>query len=177
MRSIRSFFLLAVAVVGVFGSIATAQSNKGGINDRVYHAVRGLQRYNTFDHITWQVSGSTVTLSGRTISIGTRHEIENAVKDIAGVTQVVNNIRELPPSSFDDAIRQTALAEFTNRGPAQYFGWPNPDVHVIVENGRITLEGFVARKSDSDTLNILSHSIPGVFEVTNNLVVGQRPRY
>lgn len=177
MRSVRSLFLLTVAALGIFASTATAQSSGGTIDNRVAKAVRGLQYYNTFDHITWQVNGGTVVLSGKTITLGTRHEIENSVKKIPGVTEVVNKIDELPPSSFDDAIRRAALLEFTNRGPAQYFGWPNPDVHVIVENGRITLEGFVARKGDSDILNVLANGIPGVFSVTNNLVVGERPRY
>jgi hyperosmotically inducible protein len=177
MRSARSIFLVAVAALGIFASTAAAQGTNSSIDNRVYHAVRSLMHYNTFDYITWQVSGNTVTLDGKTITLGTKREIESAVKRIPGVEQVVNKIDELPPSNFDDGIRRRALDEFTSRGPGQYFGWPNPDVHVIVENGRITLEGFVSRKSDSATLNILANGIPGVFQVTNNLVVGQRPRY
>ncbi|HVF46760.1 MAG TPA: BON domain-containing protein, partial [Pyrinomonadaceae bacterium] len=61
-----------------------------------------------------------------------------------------------------------------DRGPAQYFSDRNPDVRIIVENGRMTLEGVVSSRSDSNTLNILAHGINGVFEVTNNMVVGKR---
>jgi len=174
MRSVRSLFLIAIAIAGVFAIAVPAQS--GSIDNQVYHKIRGLTYYNTFDYITWQVNGSTVTLNGKTITLGTKDEAARAVKDIPGVTRVINNIQELPPSSFDDQIRREALRQFESRGPGQYFGWPNPDVHVIVENGRITLEGYVARKADSDTLNILANGIPGVFEVTNNLKVGEKPR-
>ncbi|MFL6373533.1 MAG: BON domain-containing protein [Pyrinomonadaceae bacterium] len=174
MRSIRSLFLAAIAVVGIFGTAALAQS--GSIDNQIYHKVRGLTYYNTFDYITWQVNGSTVTLNGKVATLGTRSEAARAVKDIPGVREVVNNIEELPPSSFDDQIRRRALFEFTQHGPGQYFGWPNPDVHIIVENGRMTLEGYVARKSDSDMLNILANGIQGVFEVTNNLKIGERPK-
>jgi hyperosmotically inducible protein len=174
MRSVRSLFLIAITIGSVFAVSTVAQS--GSIDNQVYHKVRGLTYYNTFDYITWQVNGSTVTLSGKTASLGTKNEAARAVRDIPGVTQVVNNIEELPPSSFDAQIRREALRQFEDHGPAQYFGWPNPDVHVIIENGRITLEGYVARKSDSDSLNILANGIPGVFQVTNNLKVGERPR-
>jgi hyperosmotically inducible protein len=174
MRSVRSLFLISVAAVGLFAATTFAQS--GSIDNQVYHRIRGLTYYNTFDYISWQVNGSTVTLNGKVLSLGTKSEAAHAVKDIPGVTQVINNIQDLPPSSFDDQIRRAAMREFENRGPAQYFGWPNPDVHIIVENGRLTLEGYVARKTDSDTLNILANGLPGVFQVTNNLKVGERPR-
>ena len=174
MRSVRSLILIAVAIVSVFAVGAAAQS--GSIDNQVYHKVRGLTYYNTFDYITWQVNGTTVTLSGKTASLGTRNEAARAVRGIPGVSEVVNNIEELPPSSFDDQIRHAMLRQVESHGPAQYFGWPNPDVHVIVENGRITLEGYVARKSDSDTLNILANGITGVFQVTNNLKIGERPK-
>lgn len=174
MRSVRSVFLIVVAVLGVFAASGFGQS--GSIDNRVLHKIRGLTYYNTFDYITWEVNGSTVTLQGKVVTLGTKSEAVRAVKDIPGVERVVNNIQDLPPSSMDDRIRRAALAEFENHGPAQYFGWPNPDVHIIVENGRLTLEGYVSRKPDSDMLNILANGLPGVFQVTNNLKVGERPR-
>jgi hypothetical protein len=87
---------------------------------------------------------------------------------------VVNHIEELPPSPMDDRIRREAYLTFLQTGPAQYFGHPNPDVRIIVKNGRLTLEGYVNSRSESDTLNVLAHGVSGVFEVTNNLVIGKR---
>ena len=173
MKSIKSLFVTALAIVGIFAGIASAQSS---LDREVNHKIRSLMNYNTFDYITWQVNGSTVTLTGKTITLGTKREAANSVKDIDGVTSVVNNIDELPPSGFDDRIRAAALNEFTSHGPAQYFGWRNPDVHVVVDRGRITLEGYVSRQSDSNLLYILANSIPGTFGVTNNLVVGEKPK-
>ena len=143
------------------------------MDEQVYRKIRSMQYYNVFDNITWQVSGNTVTLSGKTITLGAKSEAAAVVRDIPGVT-VVNNIQELPPSPSDDRIRRAALIQFTSRGPAQYFGYPNPEVHVVVENSHVTLEGYVARQSDSNMLNILANGIPGVFSVTNNLIVGER---
>jgi hypothetical protein len=180
MKILRSFLFLIVALIGLSMVNVSAQSyapaqagSVHSMNEQVYHKIRGMLHYNVFDNITWQVNGNTVTLSGKTVSLGAKSEAGAVVRDIPGIT-VVNNIQELPPSPADDRIRRAAFFEFTNRGPAQYFGYPNPDVHIVVENGHITLEGYVARKSDSDTLNVLAHGIPGVFTITNNLVVGER---
>src|SRR4051812_48221830 len=101
MRSARSLFLTLFAIVSVFAVAASAQNVASGtIDNQVYHKIRGLTYYNTFDYITWQVNGSTVTLNGKAITLGTKSEAARAVKDIPGVTQVVNNIQELPPSPF-----------------------------------------------------------------------------
>jgi osmotically-inducible protein OsmY len=181
MNRLRSFLFVISAIVGVFQAGAVAQSfapastiTDRAIEQKVSKKLRNLMRSNVFDHITYQVTNGTVTLGGKVITLGTKSEAANRVKDIDGVVSVINNIDELPPSSFDDRIRIAALRTFVNGGPAQYFSDRNPDVRIIVENGRLTLEGYVSSKADKNTLNVLAHGINGVFEVTNNLVVGRR---
>ncbi len=173
-----SFSVIAFSIVGFNAPTFAAPAEKPAktIEQQVNSKLRGLMRYGVFDNITYQVSGDTVTLSGKTITLGTKREAAAAIKEIKGVSKVVNNIQELPVGSFDNRIRQAAYVTFVNRGPAQYFSTINPDVRIIVENGRITLEGFVANRSDANLLNILAHGINGVFQVTNNLVVGRDSR-
>lgn len=181
MKKIRSFLFaiiatISISAVGASGQNFTDRSSVSAktIEQQVYKKLRSLPRYGVFDNITAEVNGSTVILHGKVITLGTKSGAANVVKDIPGVAEVVNRIEELPPSGFDNQIRLQALRAFTSRGPAQYFATINPDVRIIVDRGRITLEGYVSRKADRDTLNILAHGIPGVFTVTNNLVVGKR---
>ena len=180
MNVIRSLFLAVLTLAGFsFMSPVSAQSfasstPERSLNEQVYHRLKGLMRSTVFDFVDWKISGGTVTLTGKVYTLGTKSDAALRVKDIPGVTRVVNNIQQLPPSPYDDRIREEAYAEFTSRGPAQYFGDPDPDVRIIVENGRLTLEGYVTKKAHSDTLNILANSISGVFSVTNNLRVGER---
>jgi hyperosmotically inducible protein len=179
MKLIRSFLIVAIAMTGLLSGTASAQNfvNKPdgrSIDEQVYKKIKNLTNYDVFDNIQWQVEGDTVVLTGKVYSIGTKSEAADEVKRISGVAHVVNRIDMLPASGMDDQIRRTALREFTQRGPSQYFGFRNPDVHIIVENGRMTLEGYVAHQSDKDMLNVLANGITGVFEVTNNLVVGKR---
>ena len=53
---------------------------------------------------------------------------------------------------------------------------PNPSIRIIVENGNVTLEGYVSNKGDYNLANILANGVSGVFSVKNNLVVGKELR-
>jgi osmotically-inducible protein OsmY len=44
-----------------------------------------------------------------------------------------------------------------------------PPIHIIVENGRATLKGVVATKSDSQLAYTAAREVPGLFEVRNEL--------
>src|SRR5438445_11133318 len=154
MNRFRNFIAITIAFIVLAVVSAPAQtyvSSKKYVNknsdksiaQQVNHQIRMLPYYGVFDHITYQVNGSTVILSGKVHSLGTKRDAGAAVKRIAGITRVVNNIDELPPSSFDDQIRRQALSTFANKGLGRYFWEVNPDVRIIVENGRITLEGYV----------------------------------
>jgi hyperosmotically inducible periplasmic protein len=180
MRFIRNILTLSAAIFAFSFINVNAQNfapasaaADSALERQVYKKILQLPRYGVFDHITFKVNNGTVVLDGKTISLGTRYAAASTVKRIPGVVNVVNNIDELPLSSFDSDIRRQALYTFASKGLGRYFHEFRPDVRIIVENGRITLEGFVSNRGDYNTLNILAHGIPGVFGVTNNLVVGK----
>ena len=166
------------------GTAANAQQFAGGkrpktlegIESRIHKEIVMLPEYGLFDYITYQVNGDTVILDGSTISLGTRSAAEKLVKHIAGVTNVVNNIRELPPSPADDRIRVQLAQQLGSAGVlSKYLFWTNPPVRLIVDRGHVTLEGFVDSSGDANTMYVLANGVPGVFSVTNNLqVVSER---
>ena len=179
MRIIRNFIAVSLAVV-VFSMVDTnAQSFSGrggqaisGIEQQVFKKINGLPNYGLFDHIAFQVKGNQVFLYGKVNSLGTRKSAERAVSRIAGVGSVVNNITNLPPSSFDDRIRRAVVRNFVNSsGVYMYLRGPSPSVRIIVENGRITLEGHVSDRGTSNLMNVLANQVTGVFSVRNNLEV------
>lgn len=179
MRKVRSILFAIVAVISVSAMSVSAQNfapkrAPQSLGEQVYKKLRYLPYYSVFDNITYEIKGSTVILGGKVDSLGTKRQAEAAVKDIPGITEVVNNIDQLSPSPGDDRIRREAYRTFVSRGPAQYFSTIAPDVRIIVENGRITLEGYVSNQSDKNMLNILANGVSGAFQVTNNLIVGKR---
>ena len=44
-----------------------------------------------------------------------------------------------------------------------------PPIHIIVENGKVTLEGVVANDTDRNVANVKANGVSGVFSVQNNL--------
>lgn len=172
-KIIGTALITALMITGiVIAQASPVTTNDGVIEAKVAKQLRMLPYYGVFDHIAFDVNGSTVTLYGQVYNAINKPDAEAYVKKIKGVSEVVNEIQVLPPSSYDDVIRRRAVRAFV-RGPAiyRYLQGTNPSMRIIVDNGRITLEGVVNNKRDRDYAGILANGIPGVFKVTNNLMV------
>jgi len=159
---------------------AGAVSQKGidRIIKEVRHELVMLPFYGVFDNLAYKVDpDGTVTLLGQVSRPTLKSDAENVVKRIEGVEKVVNNIEVLPTSIEDDRIRRAAYrAIFGNEVLSQYQLRAVPPIHIIVKNGHITLEGVVARQMDKQIAGVQVNSIPGVFSVTNNLVVEEEDK-
>lgn len=180
MKLIRNFPALFIAIL----TFSFVSVNAQGISDlksaqaierEVFKKINSLPYYGVFDSISFKVEGDTVTLYGKVYHAINKSGAQNAVKRIEGVKNVINNIEVLPPSRFDNTIRRQLLHTFYQNGGSlyRYLLEPLPAMRIIVENGRVTLEGHVATQGDSDLANILARTIPGVFSVQNNLMVGK----
>lgn len=178
MKKLKVLFTLSALIIGLAaGAQAQAKSKSAKtVEQQVYSKLRGLPNYSVFDFIQARVNGDTVTLTGKTYSLGTKDDAASAVKHIPGISKVVNNIEQLPASPYDDKIRASLLRKMSNGGLGRYLEEYNPDVHIIVENGRVTFEGYVASNSDRNVMNMYANGVFGVFDVKNNVVVGRDSR-
>jgi hyperosmotically inducible protein len=78
-----------------------------------------------------------------------KSDAENVGKKIEGVARVDNQIQVLPTSPMDDHIRRaTFRAIYGNQTLQEYGLRAVPPIHIIVENGHLTLVGVVARQAD-----------------------------
>lgn len=182
MKKLRNLLAIAIAIVSVSLVSVNAQTITGTkqgkvrtLGQQVNYKLLGLPNYGIFDSIKYEINGNTVTLTGKVYSLGTIRTATAVVKDVPGIVNVINNIQELPPSPFDNEIRRDALRTFSNNGLGGYFWETRPDVRIIVENGKLTLEGYVMNSGDYNSLNIYANGISGVFHVQNNLTVGRDP--
>lgn len=150
----------------------TASAN-ARIAQEVHHELLMLPYYGVFDHLEFNISSDgKVTLSGEVTRPTLKSDAGNVVKGIEGVTGVDNRIEVLPLSGMDDRIRFAVFrAVYGQSSLNQYALRAVPTIHIIVENGHVTLEGAVARQSDKDIANIAASGVSGVFSVTNNLRV------
>ncbi len=179
MRKIRNnlMILLVLGVLAISAGVASAASppEQGRTMEKVRKELVTLPYYGVFDNLEYKVDGDTVTLFGQVRNPTTRRDAERRVARIEGIDRVVNKIEVLPVSSFDDSIRvRTYRAVFRSGSLYRYAMSANPSIHIVVKNGRVTLEGVVSSQMDSQLAYMAARGVPGVFEVNNNLRVQGR---
>lgn len=171
-KLLSTFLALALAV-----SMAPlfARAPQGDLADSVRHELVMLPYYSVFDDLGYQVDGSTVILTGDVVRPVLKSDAENAVKRIPGVTNVVNNIRVLPLSPFDNQTRIAVYRSVFGFGSLyRYALGAIPSLHIIVDNGHVTLKGVVDNEGDKNLAFIRANGVPGVFSVTNDLRVAEK---
>lgn len=169
----------AVLLLVVMPAIAMAQgATNPQLAKKVRHELVTLPYYGVFDNLAYSINGGNVTLYGQAVRASTSSDAEGRVKRIAGVTRVVNNIKVLPLSRIDDSIRARTYRSIAQMGGLyRYLQGANPSLHIVVDRGRVTLEGVVSGSGDRNLAYIAANRVPGVFSVTNNLrVEGAEPR-
>ena len=142
------------------------------LTKQVRHQLVMLPFYSVFDNLEYQVEGSKVVLMGQVVRPVLKGDAAGAVKRIEGVTQVDNQIKVLPLSPFDWQIRRAEYRAIYGSPTLQMYQVRSvPPIHIIVENGHVTLEGAVATQADKDLAGLMANRVPDVFSVTNDLRV------
>jgi hyperosmotically inducible protein len=175
------FLALAILVSVPLFAQANDQENRtklGGtssadrITKEVRHELVMMPYYSVFDNLAYRVDGSTVTLLGQVSRPSLKNDAENEVKRIEGVDRVVNNIQVLPASPSDDQIRRAEFRAIYGDPTLSKYAWGAvPPIHIIVNNGQVTLEGVVDNESDKNVAGIRAKGVSGTFGVQNNLRV------
>jgi hyperosmotically inducible periplasmic protein len=134
-----------------------------------------IQRYvffTIYDDADVSVHEGSVTLDGRVTMPYKADALANLASHVNGVQEVNNQIQPLPVSAFDDHLRYTIARRIYN-DPVfwNYASQLNPPIHIIVENGRVTLTGIVVSELERRLAEVVARSTFGVFEVTNKLRV------
>ena len=178
LKKIAATAALVVAL-GAFGftTPAAAADNE---NLRLFRAVQkqvlNYTHFTIFDSVNMQIDEGTVTLTGWVTMPYKSNDIERRVSRVDGVTRVVNRIKELPVSQFDDDLRiRLARAIYSSPHFRGYGSMVNPPIHIIVEHGRVTLEGVVNNNVD----RMIARSIASnflAFDVKNELRTTQEAK-
>ena len=168
---IRRLMATGLLVVLATASPVRAQNVRKDLqvfND-VSAAVLRYANFTIFDDVGANVASGVVVLTGKVTMPYKRAEIEKRVAKVAGVTQVENRITVLPVSQFDEELRYTiARAIYGNSSFWHYAAMANPPVHIVVENGRVTLSGVVNNNVERMLARSLATSF-GAFSVVNAL--------
>lgn len=180
-----------------------SQEDTVRITKDVRSKINRLTTYNVFDWITFGFHGKAVVVKGYASRPVLKKDMDNALKGIAGVDSVDNQIEVLPNSPNDDRIRgavynriytASSLRKYNaNQGTVRRATGPGPsvaqmaggitadpprgfhDIHIIVKNGNVTLYGYVNNEGDFTMAGMMANSTPAVFSVDNDLVYPGAP--
>lgn len=134
--------------------------------------IRRYVFYDIFDWIEGSVEQNRVTLKGSVREPWRKADYERLAEGIAGVTEVKNELEVLPLSAFDDQLR-IGIARRLYGDPrfVRYANRSLPPIHLIVRNGRVTLEGVVATPLERQLAESIVRTGSLTFEVVNRLRV------
>jgi osmotically-inducible protein OsmY len=124
--------------------------------------------------IAVSVKGGVVTLAGYVKSYSDKYEAEVAAKRVAGVSGVADDLEIRVPSVDqrpDPDIAREAVAAIKARLPVS-----SENIKVVVQSGRVTLEGQVEWQYQRQTAEVAVRRIKGVVGITNMIQVKPRAR-
>jgi len=165
--------VMAWAIAGVLGMSPSVWAQpdraKSDIFKDVSSQVTRYVNFTVFDNVAASIEDGTVTLHGRVTMPYKKDDIARRVSRVDGVREIENRIEVLPVSMFDDELRfRVARAIYGNPAFWHYAHMANPPIHIVVENGHVTLTGVV----NSNVERALARSLAtgfGAFSVTNDL--------
>src|SRR5512138_3512271 len=174
-KRLRTGMILGVSLLTAQMGFADNHKTDAGMS-RIERQVRReivmLPFYSLFDHFAFRVDGETVTLMGKVSRPTLKSDAENVVKKIEGVEKVNNLIEVLPLSPNDDRLRLALYQSIYGHSALQTLSIRAvPPIHIVVENGNVTLEGVVLNDMQKQIAEAQANRVSGVFSVTNNLDV------
>jgi hyperosmotically inducible protein len=169
---IRKQNLVLVALVVVLTAGWTYANANSDLGKRVHHEIAMISNASIWDWIEADVhADGSVVLQGEVRRPTIKDDAEYRLKHLEGVTSVTDDIKVLPLSSFDDQIRVAVYRSLFNRNSTLnlYAMGANPSIHIIVDNGTVTLKGIVANAMDKQIAGMAANGVSGVFKVENDL--------
>jgi hyperosmotically inducible protein len=173
-------FKLTLALLVVGAGVAMAANTNGGgactdqqITDKLTHEIRMYARYTLWDNIAVRVREGDVELVGQVSQPFKKADLGRIAQRVPGVRSVANQLQVLPNSFFDDRLRlQVARAIYRDPVLTRYAIESVPSIHIIVDNGHVTLEGVVNNEMEKNVAGIRAGQAGLSFgQVTNNLRV------
>src|ERR1700733_9868496 len=141
-----AFAIASVPMFAGTGNQPTRDLPTQDLSSQVRHELVMIPYYSVFDDLNYSVDSASgvVTLSGDVTRPVVKDDAARSVKHLAGVTQVIDNIRLLLLLGFDYRIRLAEYRTIYGFGGLYRYGLgTQPSIHIIVDNGHVTLVGVV----------------------------------
>ena len=175
MKSLLENLALGVVLSGglAFAANTAPQLDPIQTEQKVIHEIRTYPNYSVFDNVKIRVDNGNVELFGQVSQPYKKADLQRIAARVPGVASVTNDLEVLPLSPFDNRIRlQVARAIYRDPVLSRYGIQAVPPIHIIVDNGHVTLEGIVNTDLEKNVAGIRASGAGLSFgPVVNNLVV------
>lgn len=164
------FFLFALMALALLvPRAAAAQISDRDLGEKVIDKVVTYANFTIFDDVSVSVENRNVTLVGSVTTPLKKDEIGQRVAKVDGMRSFTNNIQVLPVSMLDDDLRfRISRAIYNNNAFWKYANMAQPPIHIVIDNGHVTLTGYVNNETER-TLAYALAQVPGTFSVKNDL--------
>lgn len=155
----------------------TSSESDAMLANEIAKRIRQYVFYTIYDDVEGSVHDGVVTLTGRVTMPYKASDLGDLVARVPGVREVDNKISTPPVSTFDDQLRVT-IARQIYRDPMfwNYAIQVNPPIHIVVENGHVTLTGVVNSEVERRKAETVARTTFGVFSVDNQLRLDREMR-
>ena len=168
---LAAFLLVGPALADESVRAVAAPQADADIQSEVVDAVLGYVHYGVFDSIGVGVEDGVVTLTGSVLEPWHKDDLQKRVARLEGVREVKNQIRVQPASIFDDRLRVQLYRQIYGAGMFERYAMlSNPPIHIVVENGNITLTGLVNSRVEKVALESIARGTLA-FKVDNQVQV------
>jgi hyperosmotically inducible periplasmic protein len=171
----HSVALVLCAGLTLFAPVQQKDSRTLRLETDVQRELLALPYYTVFDFLAFRIEpGGTVRLLGQVVRPTLKSDAERRLKGIEGIDQVINDIEVLPTSPADERIRIAVARNIYRSDALDRYGFQvQPSIHIIVKQGRVTLEGVVDTETDKTVAGLKAREVGGVFDVKNNLAISR----
>lgn len=167
----------ALLAAGTAAAATTTSANDAYTDSQIAaklaKEIRMYSRYTIWDNVALRVREGDVELEGQVSQPYKKNDLERIAQRVPGVRSVTNRLEVLPTSFFDDRLRlHIARAVYRDPVLSRYALQAAPPIHIIVDNGHVTLEGVVNSELErAVAFARASGSGLSFGQVTNNLRV------
>lgn len=158
------------------GQTAAAPGSDEAVAKQVRHEIVMYPHYTIWDDINLRVNHGNVELTGEVNQPYKKSDLAKIVQHVPGVTSVTNQLEVLPLSPMDDRLRlRVARAIYSYPALSRYSQGALPSIHIIVDNGHVTLTGVVATDFDKQVAGVRAASAGLSFGPVNNNLRVENP--
>ena len=180
-QGILGTILMATALITTAGAAGKGKvvgpQTDADIAKSVRHEILMYPQYTLWDDVSFRVQNGSVELLGAVNQPYKKSDLQKIVQHVPGVTAVTNDLKVLPLSSFDDRLRlQVANAIYRDPTLSRYSMGAVPSIHIIVDNGHVTLTGAVNSAMEKQIAGMRASGAGLSFgPVVNNITVDNPP--